>query len=243
MRSGLIVCMIATAAMLGAQESAPAPTADELMEKSIQATGGREAASKVTSLIAKGTFEISAMGVSAPTEMYAKAPDKRYTITAVDGYGDVKNGYDGTIGWSSEPQNGLVELKGPQLAQVKRESQFNGDLRWKELYPKAEVTGKEKVGGKDCWVLKLTPAEGKPVTRYVDAATFLMVKAITVAYTPEGEVEMPIEFSDYKDIGSGMKMPHTIKVTFPGIGEMSTKFKEYQINAEIDDAKFAKPKN
>lgn len=216
-------------------------TADEIMEKAIQATGGRGALSKMTSLVGTGSMEIVAMGGKATTEMYAKAPDKRLTVTKVEGYGDIMEGYDGKIAWSQEPQNGLVELSGERLANAKRDSQFNGELKWKELYPKAEVTGKEQVAGRDCWVLKLTPADGKPVVRYYDAETFLMAKVIVTTETPQGPADIPVEFSDWRDLGNGVKGPFTMKVTLPGIGELITKYAEMKYNVEIDDAKFAKP--
>ncbi len=218
-------------------------TAEEVLEKSIQATGGREAALKMTSFVAKGSMEIVSMGGTATTEMYAKAPDKRLSITVVDGYGEVKQGYDGKIAWSAEPQNGLVELAGDQLASAHRDAQFNGDLRWKDLYKSVAVTGKEKVDGRDCWVLKMTPAEGKLVTRFYDAETFLLTKVVTTTDSPQGPAEVSVMPSDWRDLGNGVKAAHSMKINLPGIGDLITKFKEYQFNVEIDDAKFAKPKN
>ena len=216
-------------------------TPDEIMEKSIQATGGREAMMKMTSTVLTGTMDIVAMGGKATTEVYAKAPDKHLTVTKVEGYGEIKQGYDGKTAWSMEPQRGLVDLSGAELAQARLDAQFNGELRWKELYPKAEVTGKEKVGERECWVLKLTPAEGPPVVRYYDAETLLMSKVVVTANAPQGPVEIPVEFSDWRDIGNGVKGPYTMKVTLPGVGELITKFTDVKINVEIDDAKFAKP--
>jgi hypothetical protein len=229
MRSAIIAATFAWT-LTGFAQDAPKPsiTPDEIMEKSIQATGGREALKKLTSLAGTGTIDIASMGGKATTEMYAKAPDKRLTVTKVEGYGEIKEGYDGKIAWS---------------AAAKREAQFNGELRWKELYPKAEVTGKDQVAGRDCWVLKLTPADGTPVVRYYDAETFLMAKVVVTAATPQGPAEIPVELSDWRDIGNGVKGPYTIKVTLPGIGELITKYAEMKYNVEIDDAKFSKPQN
>lgn len=244
MRFAILASTLIWSFAASAQESAkPAITPDEVMEKAIQATGGREAAIKLTSLVAKGALEVVSMGVTAPTELYWKAPDKRTTITMVDGYGDVRQGYDGKIAWSAEPQNGVVDVTGNQLASTRREAQFNGDLRWKELYKSAEVTGKEKVGARDCWVLKFTPAEGTPVTRYYDAETFLLARTVSTGVTPEGPAEIQALFSDWRDLPNGTKAAHTVSVTLPGIGELVTRYKEYLVNVEIDDARFAKPKN
>jgi Protein of unknown function (DUF620) len=244
MRLALLATAVVWTLTAYAQDAPKASiTPDEIMEKSIQASGGREAMMKLTSLAGSGTMDIVSMGAKATTEVYAKAPDKRLTVTKVEGYGEIKEGYDGKIAWSMEPQNGLVELSGDRLAAARRDAQFNGELRWKELYPKAEVTGKEQVAGRDCWVLKLTPTEGKPVVRYYDAETFLMAKVVVSADTPQGPAEIPVEFSDWRDIGNGVKGPYTMKVTVPGVGELITKYTEMKFNVEIDDAKFGKPAN
>lgn len=235
--------LICSFAAFSQEAAKPSITAEEIMEKSIQATGGREAAAKVTSLVAKGTMDIVAMGGTASTEMYAKAPDKRMSVTNVDGYGEVRQGYDGKTAWSSEPQNGLVDVTGDNLAAMRRDSQFNGDLRWKDLYKQADVTGKEKVGNRDCWVVKMTPNEGKVVTRYYDAETFLLTRIVTTTDSPQGPAEVSVVFSDWRDLGNGIKAAHTVTMTLPGIGDLVTKYKEYQYNVEIDDAKFAKPKS
>ena len=220
------------------QEAVPTPTVDQIMEKSLAAAGGREAMKTMTSLVGTANLEIVSMGVNAPFELYAKAPDRRVTITVVEGYGEIKRGYDGKIGWSSEPQNGLVDLAGEELAAEKREAVFFGELRWKELYPNAEVVGKGKVGGRDCWIVKLTPAEGRPVMQYFDAETFRTAKIVTA--TSSGETQA--ELSDFRDIGNGVKMFYTMKLTTPSVGDLVVRFKEWRPNIEIDDAKFAKPR-
>ena len=243
MRSSILAStLICSLAAFGQEAAKPTLTAEDIIEKSIQANGGREAMMKMTSLVAKGTMEIVSMGGTAATEMYAKAPDKRYNITNVEGYGEVKQGYDGKAAWSAEPQNGLVDVTGDQLAGTRREAQFNGELRWKDLYKSASVAGMEKVGTRDCWLVKLTPAEGKPVSRYYDADTFLLAKVVSTSETAQGPAEITVVLSDYRDIGNGVKEPHTITITVPGIGDLIMRYKEYQYNVEIDDAKFAKPK-
>lgn len=233
---GTLTCAVAT---FGQEAAKPAISVDEIMEKAIAANGGKAALEKMTSYVAKGTLEMSAMGVTAANEVYAKAPDKRLSVTSVDGYGEVVQGVDGKTAWSSDPQGGLKEITGEQLAQLRREADFYGAAHWKDLYPKAEVTGKEKAAGRDCWMVKLTPAEGKPVMHCYDAETFLVTRAVNPG---PGGVEIPVELSDYKDMGNGVKSPYTIKVNMPEMGEMIIRYKEITPNVEIDDAKFAKPK-
>lgn len=225
------------------KQGAPSITFDQLLEKNIQATGGREAAEKMTSLVMSGSMDILAMGATATTETSAKAPDKRVSMTNVDGFGEIDEGYDGKTAWHQDPQGGFNELTGDRLAGVKLDAQFNGDLKLKQLYSKTEVTGREQVNGRDCWVVKLTPAQGSPITRYYDAETFLLAKSVSVSDTPNGMAEVAVEYSGYSDIGNGRKMAHKMKINVPGIGDIAITYKDIKYNVAIDDAKFAPPKH
>lgn len=237
------VCYAQTAAPAAGSSQKAAPAAGEIIEKSIAASGGREALQKLTSLVMTGTMDISAFGMQGSTETYRKPPNKVVTVTNIGGFGEVSNGFDGSAGWHSDPQSGLTDVTGQSLAVAKVDSQFQGDLRFKELYPKAEVTGQEKVGGRDCWVMKLTSVEGINYTRYYDAETFLLVKGTVPADPAQGSGDIEAMPSDYRDIGNGLKFPYKVTLNVPGVGELVITYKEIKYNVPVDDTKFAKPKS
>jgi len=222
----------------------PSLTVDQIIEKSIVATGGREANQKVTSFVMKGTLDIPAFSVQgAPIETYAKGPDKRFTVINVEGFGQVADGYDGKAGWHSDPQEGLIDLAGTRLEAARLDAQLYGDLNFKALYPKAEVTGQEKIGGRDCWVVKMTSSGGVPFTRYYDAETFMLVKVKSTVDAGQGPAETEADPSDYKDVGNGAKMPRKLVLHAPGVGEITITYTDIKVNVPVDDAKFAKPKS
>src|SRR5262249_45845056 len=97
---------------------------DQVLDKYISALGGKDALMKVKSRSAKGTFEIAAMGLSAPAEIYAKAPNSVVLIINVPGLGTIQQGYNGSTGWSQDPQTGLRDITGAELASIKREAEF-----------------------------------------------------------------------------------------------------------------------
>jgi hypothetical protein len=230
---------LAAGSAIQAQEAAkPEITVEQIMNKAIEASGGREALEKLTSYVATGTIELSAMGITATNETYAKAPNKRLSVTTIDGFGEIIQGYDGKVAWSKEPQAGLKEMTGEMAEQTKRESVFNQALEWKTMYPQSEVTGKDKAAGHDCWMIKFTPATGRAVMHCYDTESYLLIRAVNPG--PNGS-EIPVELSDYKDMGTGVKSPMTIKVTVPNIGDMTIRYKEVKPNVAIDDAKFSKP--
>ena len=133
----------------------------------------------------------------------------------------------------------LGELEGEALAIVRRESTFNADLKWRELYEKAKLKGKQKLGDRGAYVVELTPAQGKPVTRYYDAETFFLKRVDMVHPTPQGLVAVQVRLSDYRD-HEGLKVPFSIQQSLPS-GEAALTITEMQFNVEIDDAEFAKP--
>jgi outer membrane lipoprotein-sorting protein len=172
-------------------------------------------------------------------EFYAKAPNKRLIVMKIEGMGEILQGFDGTSAWAVTP-GGPMEITGDQLEETRRDSTFNAELKWKELYPTAEVKGKEKVGERDTYVIELTPKDGKVVKRFYDTQTFLLVRAIMNRTTPQGPVDITADFSDYREVGGGVKAPFSLKQSM-AMGDIVMTFTEMKNNVEIDDAKFSKP--
>ncbi len=259
MRTMLITAGLMCAFVAAAQNKPkPQLTAGQIIEKSIEASGGRKAMEQIRSTMAKGTLEIVPPAddhdhanelvphpeppkMHSTIEFYAKAPNKRLIVTNIEGFGEIRQGFDGSVAWNQTPQ-GISEVTGEALENIRREAVFNSALKWRDLYPKVELKGREKVLGRDAYVLLLTPASGKPVTQYCDAETFLIVAQSGTVDTQQGPVDMRTEMSDYRDIGNGVKAPFQLRQMMP-VGEVRTTMTEMKNNVEIDDALFAKPTN
>lgn len=102
-----------------AAASAALPTVDQIVDKYVQALGGKEAVEKLTSTTAKGAFELPSMGVSGTAEVLAKAPNRRYQVVSIPSFGDIRQGYDGTTAWAQDPESGKInDLTGSELARA-----------------------------------------------------------------------------------------------------------------------------
>jgi len=221
-------------------KAAPAePTVDQIMDKYEQAIGGRQAVEKVTSRVTKGEFEASSMGLKGELEIYAKAPNKTLTIQNVSGIGEIKEGYDGKIAWSQNPMMGLREKSGAELAVVVRTSDIHAAIKIRQLYPKLELKGKEKVGDHETYVILATAAEGAPVKMYFDTQTGLIARTSTELETPQGQIHVETTADDYREV-DGVKMAFTARQETP-MGSVVIKLTEVKHNVAIDDAKFSKP--
>jgi outer membrane lipoprotein-sorting protein len=215
------------------------PTVDQIIDKYVQAVGGKAAVEKQNSRVGKGTLELPSFGASGSLELYAKAPNKTLSVINIEGFGLVQQGFSGTVGWSSDPQSGLRELSGSELAAAKLDAEFYRDIKLKELYPKMELKGKEKIASGDAYVIIATPASGSPDTMYFDAQSGLLVRQDGKRESPQGILNVQVLFEDYKDV-DGVKMPFTIKQNSDAVSFI-IKLNEVKHNVAIDDAKFNKP--
>jgi hypothetical protein len=90
------------------------------------------------------------------------------------------------------------------------------------------------------------PASDQPERLFFDTQTGLLLRKVTVVPTAGGNFPQEVDYDDYRDTGSGVKIPFTIRL-IPGtlgnsLAVVSTiKVQKVQDNVAIDSAKFAKP--
>lgn len=222
-----------------AKPAAKLPSIDQILDKYVQAIGGKAAVEKQTSRVAKGSFEIPAFGASGTADIYAKAPNKSASIINVAGFGVVQEAFDGKTAWAVDPQNGLREKTGAELASTKLDAEFHKSIKLRELYPKMVVKGTEKVGDKEAYVVEATPAESSVETWYFDTQSGLILREDSEREGPQGKQAIQVFLEDYKDV-DGVKMPFSIRQVTPAF-TLTIKMEEIKINVPVEDAKFNKP--
>lgn len=219
----------------------PAPTVDHLLDKWVTALGGKAALERITSRTATGTFEASqgSQVAAGEVELYAKAPNKSALVIYIDGFGYIRNGYNGAVAWASNPQIGVQESTGEALEAARRSADFYFPLKFKSYFPKTEVKGPEKAGERDAWVIEADPGSGKPTRFFFDAETGLLVRRESEQSGPMGTFMAAVVFEDYRAV-DGIKVAFVVKQirpTFPS----TIKLTEVKHNVAVDDAKFEKP--
>ena len=210
------------------------PSVDRVLEKYIEALGGKAALQKISSRVSIGKFILNGSPMAGHVEIYAKAPNKHLVVMVLPNSAVLRQGYDGKIAWQQMPQSPEPEeLSGAELTAARHEAEFYQSLKLRELYPELTVKGKEKVKDRDTFVLE-APRNGNPKRWYFDAETGLLLRAVD---TQGGDTSEEF-YEDYRTV-DGVKVAFTILQK--GEDEVQIILTEVKHNVEIADAMFDKP--
>jgi outer membrane lipoprotein-sorting protein len=232
-----------------AARPAQAQTADDVIQKHIAAIGGRDALSKITSRRSTGTITIAtAQGnISGDVEFDGKAPNKSRVAMALDlsamGVADkmmVDTKFNGTTGVSLNSLQGDSELSGNQLDNMRNNVFPTSLLTYKELGFTMELLPKEKVNGKDAFVIRATPKAGSTTKLYFDAVSYMLVKTVATVNVPMagGDIEQTSEQSDFRKV-DGITLPFMIVRSDPA-QTATIKLTKVEHNVALDDRIFSK---
>lgn len=218
------------------------PTVDEVLDKYVQAIGGRTAVEKLSSRVLKGSVEVPATGETGSVEIYMKAPSKRLSIINIPSSGIDERGFDGTAGWYLDPDEGPQDMSAADLANMKLESDFYRPIRLKSLYPRLTLIAKEKVDNREAYVIEAVREDGTSERMYFDVQSGLLVRDdVPLDIPEEGKTTARIEYADYREVDS-IKLPFLITQTSPDF-DYIIRLQEIKHNVALDDAKFKKPKS
>ena len=213
------------------------PSADEIINKYVEALGGAAAIEKINSRVEKGTITVN--GHEFPVEVTSKAPNKRISIMHMPN-GENITAYDGQSGWIGNPGPRPPRIMSPQEAEIAAfEANFHLPLELKKMFTQLRVRPSEKIGGHDA--VQITGMrEGKPPVRlFFDKDSGLLLRAVHYTETPLGRNPTEVNYSDYQS-EQGVKIPLQWTVARP-LGRFTIQIKTVQQNAPVDDSKFQKP--
>ena len=217
----------------------PLPSADSILDRYVQVTGGKQAYEKRKSEIAHGTVEFPALGIKGSMTRYAAQPDKYYYTVDIAAIGKMETGVNGSVAWENSAILGPRVKSGVERAEAVREGNMNGTVNWRKLYRKVENAGIETIDGEECFKVVMTPAEGQPVIGYYQKKSGLQVKLTTVASTQMGDIPVEMIASDYKNFGGILEPSRVIQKAGPQ--EFTMTLERVEVNPAIPPEVFALP--
>jgi len=153
--------------------------------------------------------------------------------------------FDGREGWANNPFAGKPNaepMTEEDLKNINEEADFEGPLvDYRKKGNKLELVGKDKVGDKDVWRVKLTTKTGDVRYYLFDATTFLLLK-----WEGKRQVqgkEMPIQsyYREYREVG-GLKFAFAIDSgNSPTDLTQKIIIEKIELNPQVPESDFAKP--
>ncbi len=214
-------------------------TADEVVNKYVEAIGGKEAWSKVNSLVMTGSMKVQGTDIGlVSTVLNKKGMRQDITAMGMSGYQIVTP----AAGWNFMPFQGQKEPE-PLTADDLKESQEQLDVEgnligYKEKGHTMELLGTDDVDGVDALKLKETLKSGKVETLYIDPSTYYVIRVVSKQKANGQEQEVTTDLSNYQKLPEGIVVPMSVKLPF---GEMT--LTKVEVNKDVDEKIFAPSKS
>ena len=202
--------------------SAPAatlPSARSIIDRHIEAVGGRKAILAHTSSHATGTMTVAGAGITGVLDVYSAKPDKSLVKINLGGIGDVFEGFNGTHAWSVSPITGPMLTQGKELAEKKFDADFYSDLHEDGRFASMKTVEKTTFEGRPCYKVSLVRKDGGEDIELYDVETGLKAGAIVTRESQMGPMTVTQVHSDYRKFG-GMLLATTMKQTAMGVEQV-----------------------
>jgi len=199
--------------------TAALPSAKSIIDRHVEAIGGRKAVLSHTSSHATGSMTVTGSGITGVLDIYSAAPDKSLVKINLGGIGEVLEGFDGVHGWSISPIAGPSLTQGKELEEKKFDADFYSDLHQEGRYLSMKTVEKTTFEGRPCYKVSLVKKNGSEDFDFYDVETGLKAGMIATRESQMGPMAVTQVTSDYKKFG-GLLVPTTMKQSAMGVDQV-----------------------
>ncbi len=226
----------------GNKVAAPAPpkaiekgiTAESILNRYITAIGGKEMALGVKDIEMNYSGQVPNGGPVIVVSIQKKGTDKSIQEVKVMGNTMQKTVVNGNASIMNM-RGQTSELKGTELQEAVAKAYNFYEIDPQKAGLKTSLVGVEKVGGKECTKVGFAIGDSKWVEFY-DNSTGLKIKSVETKKGPTGDVEITVEYAEYKET-DGVKYPTLLKQNM-GPMTLELKLESIKTNKGIDDKVF-----
>ena len=223
-----MICLMAVAAF-----QVNAQTLDDVLNKNIEARGGKEAISKIKTLVAE--CDVDAGGQKLPLKLYTannRGFRMEMTIMGMDNH-MVVNTKEGASYFPIQGQKAPEAMPADMVASMQSSFDLAGEfIGWKEKGLNLDLQGEEEVEGTMCFKILCVYPNKKEKRFFIDKESYQIIRENEKFEVNGKEMDANQDFGYFKKV-DGYTLPFSMS------GQMGAmKVTKYTINSEIKDALF-----
>jgi len=247
---GSIVLAVPADDVKTAASSAPAakvaaehPSAESILKRSIEVTGGEKLHRDLKSRVTTAKLSIAAMGIEGKLTMHQEAPNRIATIVALGGLGDQRQVFNGEFGWEISSMAGPRLLTEAEVATLRMQGAIDAALTPEKHYESMKTTDRTEFAGEAAYEVTLKIKDGPEMRQYFSVESGRMIGSLSTMATQMGDIETRTTMSDYREV-DGFTIPHRMQLELPAMGMTQlVTIERVEHNVEIDASIFAVPQD
>jgi hypothetical protein len=204
-------------------------TADDIINKYLESTGGIENHKDMKSMQMEGKAFMEQMPFDifianrAPNSFFMKFYSDMFTVIQAT---------NGEEAWALQPMiEGYIFLEGEELEGMLEQAQLNPYLNYKERGGSMKLLGEEPVTGQDCYKIEFIKPTGDTTHLFFAKDNFHLLK--------ETSHNNSMLYAKYKEVG-GFQFPHKITMMPQGQRIMMV-INSIEVDPELHDSLFTPP--
>ena len=213
------------------------PEAAKIIDRSIEAAGGKERLESIEAIRMVGTMNMPAMGMTMTMTSLQVYPDKGYFEQEVPGMGKMVQAFDGDSGWAKDPMQGFRHLSPEEIKAQKQNRSIREMLDYQKLFESAEVL--DDVEGMKVVKIKLADSGLEETHYYSKESGHLERMEMMADMGPQGSVPATMAVIGRTE-ENGLVFPSKLEMNAAGM-KMLMDFSSIEVNPEVDENLFAPP--
>ena len=173
------------------------PSAEEIFAKAVAASGGADLIRMQTARTQTGTIEMPAQSLKGTIVTKSVDPSMLLIETEIPGFGKIRQGANGTTGWSIDPMRGASIMSPEELKRVLRDSSIAAELNPAMGCDTPIVEGKITFAGTPCYQVKLKCGSDES-TRFYSIESGHMVGSSAKVNSQMGEIEVTTSYKNFE---------------------------------------------
>jgi hypothetical protein len=191
--------------LVGAQAAEKLPSVEEVLERYVTATGGRDALLRHTSMTLHGNGQAPAKNLRVEGVLYTKDGKMLQKSTLPGGKVEL-SGYDGETAWDLDAGGKVTIHEGDEIKTIARDADMYYHLHVMNYFRTMEVVDVKEFNGRPCYHLRGVNNWGRTNEQFYDKGNGLLLGYAFNTAWRGGKGDATETFEDYKDFG-GVLMP------------------------------------